>query len=459
MANLSLSPQFLRAEFEIRYGAGNALRLAEIHHQVAAAAADLASGFEATLLADPRAAAYLAQGRLSPALRQKLAEWLLSLFEAKQGEALDAFLERQREIGAVHARLGIPFDLLEFAALHLKVAVRNLLVQSAGQRLDAGTALLVDDLLGASLALSRVAFFTHSIAHERATQAIRTRSSDMALAYECERLRSSLLDWFRQLLTALHQGDIRYGQLPSVRHTDLFLWLTHKGRLLFPEHMEIQGLDGLLAEMDQGVRAALDLHTAGKWPEHAEKIAGLNGQITEAAWLLTSLAQSVMDFESKRDTLTHLLNRRDLPCVLKYLAANSLQQGVSFAIFFVDIDHFKRINDIRGHEVGDLVLAEVANLLLGMVRAGDYVFRYGGEEFLVVVPSIVEPFALTMAENMRQRLEEHEFRTVEPPLRIAVSIGVALSAADLDYDKVVKRADQAVLRAKREGRNRICLAS
>ncbi len=112
------------------------------------------------------------------------------------------------------------------------------------------------------------------------------------------------------------------------------------------------------------------------------------------------MAKLVLEQESGRYALTQLFNRRYLETILNYEIEFNIKQGSQFAVLYIDIDHFKRINDLYGHDRGDLVLAEIADLLLKSVRAGDYVFRYGGEEFLVVLTNTTALHAKDIAEKL-----------------------------------------------------------
>ncbi|MBC7940595.1 MAG: GGDEF domain-containing protein [Chitinophagaceae bacterium] len=125
------------------------------------------------------------------------------------------------------------------------------------------------------------------------------------------------------------------------------------------------------------------------------------------------------------------------------------------ALFAIDIDHFKRINDRHGHDVGDEVLRKVVAVVAARKRAGDQLFRVGGEEFLLLLPGLPEQAALNVAEELRQRLARTELL---PGEEVTVSIGVSMLGAGQSVQQWVKRADIALYDAKRSGRNRVSLA-
>jgi two-component system cell cycle response regulator len=157
------------------------------------------------------------------------------------------------------------------------------------------------------------------------------------------------------------------------------------------------------------------------------------------------------------DQLTGLHNRRYMARHLDTLMKNASDaKPISFLI--MDIDYFKRVNDGYGHDVGDEVLREFASRVAANVRGIDLACRYGGEEFVVVMPDTDAGFAYTVAERLRQSIELTPFPINRAPhkINITASIGIASSGgAGDDSDKLLYRADQALYRAKREGRNRV----
>ncbi len=157
------------------------------------------------------------------------------------------------------------------------------------------------------------------------------------------------------------------------------------------------------------------------------------------------------------DQLTGLHNRRYMARHLDTLMKNASDaKPISFLI--MDIDYFKAVNDTYGHDVGDEVLRDFASRIGANVRGIDLACRYGGEEFVVVMPDTDAGFAYTVAERLRQSIELTPFPISRAPHKINVtaSIGIASSNGNGDdSDKLLHRADQALYRAKREGRNRV----
>lgn len=127
------------------------------------------------------------------------------------------------------------------------------------------------------------------------------------------------------------------------------------------------------------------------------------------------------------------------------------------SLIFVDIDHFKIINDQYGHECGDLALSSIATRLLANVRGSDAVFRYGGEEFVVILNDTDLSTASMIAERIRKDIENHSFAYGMEVLNVTASLGVASLQGNDNCDSLVKRADSAMYQAKQQGRNRVCV--
>ncbi len=174
--------------------------------------------------------------------------------------------------------------------------------------------------------------------------------------------------------------------------------------------------------------------------------------VLESKRLMAQLRESAL-----RDPLTGLRNRRFLEESVELLIAQTLRNRSHLAVLMVDIDYFKIVNDTYGHDAGDTVIRFVAKLLQETVRASDWVVRFGGEEFLVVLVDTPAEAALPVAEKIRSRLETAEIALpTGETIRKTLSIGVADFPADADgFWQVVKFADVALYHAKESGRNRV----
>ncbi len=152
------------------------------------------------------------------------------------------------------------------------------------------------------------------------------------------------------------------------------------------------------------------------------------------------------------DKLTQIYNRMKLDEVLEREVIRAKRSNQTFSAILMDIDHFKSVNDQFGHQIGDVVLIEVASLLKTEVRAADVVGRWGGEEFLIVAAQSSREGGVKLAEKLRILIENHEFSC---PQKITCSFGVSTYEDGCTPSTLVSRADEALYIAKRNGRNRV----
>ncbi|MDP2639388.1 MAG: diguanylate cyclase [Betaproteobacteria bacterium] len=158
---------------------------------------------------------------------------------------------------------------------------------------------------------------------------------------------------------------------------------------------------------------------------------------------------------SIHDELTGIYNRRFLMEALRREIARFDRSGSRFSVGLLDIDHFKRINDECGHATGDAVLQEFADLTQAGLRGGDMCGRFGGEEFMLLLPQTELEHAKVIAERLRLAIEQREFSGTRAPRRITATIGIAAYRAGEDTAQIIERADAAMYRGKAQGRNRV----
>jgi two-component system, cell cycle response regulator len=176
---------------------------------------------------------------------------------------------------------------------------------------------------------------------------------------------------------------------------------------------------------------------------------------------LDEMFQRQMSESALRDGLTKAFNKRYFTERVESEYLYAVRHDVPVSLMFIDIDHFKRINDVHGHPAGDYVLVELAKLAHGCLRNEDIFSRYGGEEFAVISRGTDLAEAQVLAERLRSAVETHAFSYEGKSIAVTISVGVArapragvTSPADL-----VAIADETMYLAKRSGRNRVCVAS
>lgn len=172
------------------------------------------------------------------------------------------------------------------------------------------------------------------------------------------------------------------------------------------------------------------------------------------------LSKSIVELESSqaiavRDDLTGTYNRRYLMSALHKEKSRSDRGGEPFSVCLIDVDHFKRVNDTKGHLAGDQVLRNLTLAVQPDVRTTDYFGRFGGEEFLLILSETSLNGACTYAERLREKIEKLQFNDIDTTLRITISIGVTQYRPREEISTTLNRADMALYDAKDRGRNRV----
>ena len=183
--------------------------------------------------------------------------------------------------------------------------------------------------------------------------------------------------------------------------------------------------------------------------------ADLQAQLVENQTLQTQLKE-----QANRDPLTGLYNRRYLDSTMAREIAHCKREGHPLWLMLIDIDHFKNINDTYGHQAGDEVLKNLAHLLHDQARADDIVCRFGGEEFLLLLPNMPQAVALVRAEQWRQAFADTVIDAAGLRIQATLSIGMAdYPLHGLTQEDLIGNADRALYRAKSQGRNCVVVYS
>ncbi len=186
----------------------------------------------------------------------------------------------------------------------------------------------------------------------------------------------------------------------------------------------------------------------------------LSDHVSRLALALSSVIDRALATEEARDSLTRLFSRRYMHSILQHEVAYSLTNSSSFAVLLIDVDNFKMVNDAHGHQIGDDALVQVAETLLSNVRTSDFVFRYGGEEFLILLSEIAVDLAHQKAENIREAIAGLRIPSgTGSEITLTVSIGIAMHDGHPDFNRVVGAADQALMTAKEAGKDRVVVAN
>jgi diguanylate cyclase (GGDEF)-like protein len=239
-------------------------------------------------------------------------------------------------------------------------------------------------------------------------------------------------------------------------NTDLYTFFIFLTSLGDKEHL----LEGMQAGADDYLAKPLDREQLQVRLIAASRVNSLHRQLNKQKDELEKLNRELY-ITARRDPLTLLGNRLQLQEDLDTLSAQAERYGHSYCAMLCDIDFFKPYNDTYGHLAGDEVLKKVAKVISENLRTGDQAYRYGGEEFLILLPEQTLESAKLVAERLRRSVEDlmlpHEAKT--PPGVLTISLGLAVLSA---YEKkrveeLLKEADDALYRAKEAGRNKVVL--
>ncbi len=216
------------------------------------------------------------------------------------------------------------------------------------------------------------------------------------------------------------------------------------------ETQDVRGIIGLLDEALSETRA---LHTANEMAIVRQQVVLAEQRIEHLKAELELVNKLV-----REDQLTGALNRRGLDDALEREAARADRGGTSLCIALIDIDNFKKINDAFGHQVGDIVLVHLVAIIRETIRANDLIGRYGGEEFLLLLPDSRIDVATAVMARLRRELAGKPISWGKQQLLVTFSAGVATRAPDEAIEALIHRADQALYEAKRVGKDRVIVA-
>lgn len=418
--------------------------------------ADIASQFYSEMLEDLEASFFLSSDIVHGRLSKSMQGWLVSVFSAAVEDTYDAAVELQQRVGEIHARINIPAHLVIRGLRSMTRRVRELLADHHDADEDIyGAAGYAGDVM---ILATEIMCQVYGVSHEksaRAEEGYRLFSLTQNLGAERQRQRASLLQWENQVMFNLSLGEALHS-LPKLSQSDFGLWFVHKaahafnGSNVVPEILrEIEAVEALIAE---------PAHADGENAARIHLIRAIRTKTKSIEFLVEDLFQQAQSLESGRDTLTQLLNRKYLQTVMTKEVAYALKTGTQLAVLVADVDNFKGINDQYGHDTGDFVLQQIGSIVASQNRGGDYTFRLGGEEFLVVLTDVKPDSVMQAAEALRRTVELMPIPLGRnETIAVTVSVGVALHDGHPDFYRLLKKADQALYQAKALGRNQCAI--
>lgn len=415
----------------------------------------LARHFYAVLMGDPRSNRFLDHDQVRTRLQPALERWIRQLLCARPDQ-VEELIAYQTVVGNVHARVGIPVDLVSRGMRALQLALLEQIIDRAACPQIANAALrsLIISM-GVAQEGMTLAYSRSRDRSERTDAAYRMFSLIQNISAERERQRALLLAWENQLLYAL-AGTDGAASIELLSKAEFGLWFIHKGVPSFGDSSETAHISSLISQVDALVQQLRQV----PGPMAAPVLLQIRQCLEQIRHLQTMLFERIGKLDSGSDSLTNLLNRRFLPTVLRREIELSAGNASGFSVLLIDLDHFKAINDQYGHDTGDRALQQVANILSQHTRGSDYLFRYGGEEFVVVLVGADATQATVIAENLRRIIASQPLQPVQgAPIAMSASIGVAAFDGHPDYARLMARADAAMYAAKNGGRDQVVRAA
>jgi diguanylate cyclase len=422
----------------------------------------LAEAFYKHMLGDVEAAPLLSVKVVQSRLKPGIVRWMEQLLCHQTDDDLKAVLEMQRHIGEVHARANIPVHLVARGMRFLKHEIGERLAQVIGNGDKAMVALMrANFLIDIAFEEMSAAFVVFHESGVRTDEAYRMFAAGQNLALEKEKQVAALLDWENRLIRSLIMDLSITDNLP-LHGAPFGLWLYHKAPLIFDRTHELAAIKTFVRSVDNELFPEIGSHNAKTVDplEARSLVRAILNDLQQIRYLLENMFAHLTDMEVGRDALTQLFNRRFMPTILKQEIDLNRRSAIPFCVGLLDIDHFKKINDTYGHDAGDRALQHVASVLMNQVRASDFVFRYGGEEFLIVLAEVDLDRAEAIGAKILQRIQTSCITIAEEQKTITVtaSLGIAQHNGHPDFQHLVDRADQALYEAKNTGRNRVVLA-
>lgn len=405
--------------------------------------------FYSALLADKASAYFLDNDIVEARLKKQLAHWLKNTLSPKCEDQVQESLRSHLKVGEVHSRVEIPMPLVDAGMTIIKGAILKTLLQAGLPRVQAINAvLLITKILDAAMSLINESYLRGKVGHERTSQEFITASSAQELALEIERIKSTIYQWMTANLISFPDASEAFSE--PIEKKDFGLWIKHKLPLITTDKKRLEQINLALTASE---RHRVDLLRSGKGDRRKE-LEALKTVLQELIWHLTEEANANLAKESKQDALTLLLERRFLDPILQQETQMTMNGRPAYSIIMLDLDHFKRVNDLFGHQSGDTVLRYCCRIIKESIRLTDYAFRYGGEEILIVAPEMLLEDAVTLAERIRKAIKSAAVKISDSrSIKVTASFGVAMFSGHPDYQNLINEADAKLYEAKQAGRN------
>ncbi|MCX7739030.1 MAG: sensor domain-containing diguanylate cyclase [Hydrogenothermaceae bacterium] len=260
-------------------------------------------------------------------------------------------------------------------------------------------------------------------------------------------------EFFRKFLKNL----LGESEFQNIKHTecDFGKWLHNNGKLVIDDDSMYQQIKQFHKNFHDLIDICFDYKQHNLYKEIFFILKDMESTSLWLANKVVYVNAKIISMEFSKDFLTGLLNRRALNQILNKHLEISEFTGQPVSLIITDIDFFKKINDTYGHLAGDAALKHFASILKENLRKSDYIFRIGGEEFLILLPNTSLEEARKVSENLRQKVESSPLHYENKTIRITASFGVSELRNQKHIDEIMKDADEKLYKAKRDGRNRV----
>ena len=415
----------------------------------------LAARFYDFIFQDPDIARHLTYDLVQERLSRSLAVWVNDILTSEKDQ-LQALAERQYHIGSIHARIGIPAEAVLRGARQLKAGLIEYVRDNDKIDHQTGLATIHYAVMAINMAIEMMCH-AYTLSHYRATkneEAYRLYSLMDNVPMEYGKQQASLSGWENSAIFNIvseNKNDIN-GTLLS--ESEFGLWFRHKCVRYFNKNAQMEEIADLITQVDNLIAGWKSSDSSAEYKNTQTLLQSIHILCQKISSQLGVIFSSLSQMQNGKDSLTSLLNRRYLPVVLKHEVTLAMEHELPMTVAIVDIDHFKEINDNWGHMVGDRAIKHVADLLSNNIRSSDYIFRYGGEEFLLVLVETGAAEAFALLERLRKSISQLPFNVGgETNIAITTSAGFAVHTGHPDYNRLLRDADSALYVAKRSGRD------
>ncbi len=411
----------------------------------------LVVAFYQNMLFEPESAEFLSDELLQQRLQLTLKRWLIDTVSVALNHDYATAIATQQRIGQVHARIGIPSWLIIRGIRELQTKIFALQSQDWQVGYHEMSS-YITQILSLSAEVMCRSYEVNQVKKQAVQHSYQVFSAMQDVAVHKDKQRSTLLNWENELMFKVftHQQLVLH---PLLSKSEFGLWFIHKAAYAFVGSTQVDVILQRIEHVDRmhtSLIASTDLQQSLASIQH---IRQLNREIQH---LIDHLFQVASYIESGNDPLTQLLNRRYLNTIISREINFSRKNQVPLSLLALDADHFKAINDQFGHASGDEVLKSIAQMLQKYSRGSDYVFRAGGEEFLLLLVDTTAEEAYRLAEKIRLDIASTPMHIVQgQQIKLTLSIGCAAYDGHPDYQKFLEAADVALYRAKNNGRNQV----